>query len=186
MTKDRDEATAEIERLDRFFGGEERGEVPIDLLRASGLDLPDDDSLLDDATLHTRLWELIIAMAGIGMVLEDTDHLSDRGLYRFLVTDGLKEEAPLSPGALSTWHLSAIGCGSEEDGLIHLRYYADDDARQRWEREFGGPIPLKEPLPFDRDRLLPISRDGKAVVQQDAARRGLDLLCSRLASPFAR
>ncbi|HXH90532.1 MAG TPA: hypothetical protein VNN25_03050 [Thermoanaerobaculia bacterium] len=57
MSDDHD-PLAEIERLDRFFDGDEEGERPIDVLRASGVSIPDERDL-DDATLHARLWELI-------------------------------------------------------------------------------------------------------------------------------
>ena len=146
---------AELERLDRFYEGEEEGERPIDVLRGKGVSIPDERDL-DDDSLHARLWEIIDAMAGIGMVLESTDHLSDRELYRYLVSDALCEETVLSPpGSGGVWHLSPIGGGGEEDSEIYLRYYADDETRAEWLRDFGGIVPAKEKPPFDRDRLLP-------------------------------
>ncbi|HEX7679866.1 MAG TPA: hypothetical protein VF713_17185, partial [Thermoanaerobaculia bacterium] len=60
MSDDHD-PIAELERLDRFFDGEEEGERPIDVLRNNGVSIPDERDL-DDATLHTRLWDLINAM----------------------------------------------------------------------------------------------------------------------------
>jgi len=39
---------AEMERLDRFFDGEEDGERPIDVLRSNGLSIPDDADLDDE------------------------------------------------------------------------------------------------------------------------------------------
>jgi hypothetical protein len=151
MKKTTDDVIAELERIDDFFDGGE-GQRPLDALRAGGMVIPDETSL-DDEALHQKLWELIAGMASIGMVLESTDHLSDRALYRYLVTDGLLEETPLF--GLGMWHLSPIGGGSEEDNEIYLRYYADDKTRARWKSEFGETLPPKEPLPFDRDRRLP-------------------------------
>lgn len=142
----------ELERLDRFYDGEEDGEVPIEVLRARGFVIPPDDSL-DDQTLHTKLWELIHAMFSIGMVIEFTDHLSDRELYRYLVNDQLLQPTILSEGGF--WHLSPIGGGSEEDNEIWLRYYADDEDREDWKRDFEEILPPKERPPHDRDRLLP-------------------------------
>jgi hypothetical protein len=142
---------AELERLDRFFDGEEEGERPIDVMRNDGISIPDEHELDDDA-LHGKLWEIINAMAALGMFLDSTDHLSDRELYRYLVTDALCEETILGSGH---WHISPIGGGSEEDNEIYLRYYADDEDRKDWQRDFEGTIPAKEKLPFDRDRLLP-------------------------------
>jgi len=89
------------------------------------------------------------------MYLDSTDHMSDRELYRYLLTDGLLEETILSDNPASAWHLSPIGGGSEEDNEIYLRFYADDEDRARWEKDFREPIPPKEPKPFDRDSRLP-------------------------------
>lgn len=146
---------AELERLDRFLEGEEEGARPLEVLRAKGLEIPDEPPG-DDEALHKKLWEVIEAMAAIGLYVESTDHMSDRELYRYLVSDALREETFLSDDPASAWHLSPIGGGSEEDNEIYLRYYADDERRADWKKDFGEPIPPKEPLPFDRDRLLPV------------------------------
>jgi hypothetical protein len=148
-TTDDDDVIAELARSQDFPAGDEASDRPLDVLRARGMDIPDEASL-DDAAVTRKLWELIEGMAAIGMELESTDHLSDRELYRYLVTDGLLEEAILGGG----WHLSPIGSGSDEDSEIYLRYYADDAERAHWEKSFGGPLPPKEPKPYDRDRLL--------------------------------
>jgi hypothetical protein len=155
MSDDDHDPIAEIERLDRFFDGEEEGERPIDVLRAKGITIPD-EATLDDESLHTKLWEVINGMASIGMYVDSTDHMSDRELYRYLVTDALCEETILpAEGSGGGWHVSPIGSGSEEDNDIYLRYYAGDDMREHWLRDFGEPIPPREKPPWDRDRLLP-------------------------------
>jgi len=85
---------AELERMDRFFDGEEAGEIPLEVLRANGIDipaLPPEDA----AALRAKLFEIIDAMFEIGMVVESTDHLSDAELYRFLVDDALLQETIL-------------------------------------------------------------------------------------------
>ena len=143
---------AELERLDSFLDGTEAGEVPLELLRERGIDLPEETTLTDE-DLHRRLWEVIGAMAAMGLYLDSTDHLSDRELYRFLV-HALQEETMLSNDPDSAWHLSPIGGGSEEDNEIYLRYYADEEDRRRW-AEDGAPVPAHESLLFDRTRLLP-------------------------------
>jgi hypothetical protein len=144
---------AELERIDRFFEGDEPGEIPIEVLRAEGMDIPQ-VAPEDAAALRAKLFEIIEAMFEIGMVVESTDHLSDAELYRFLVDDALLHETIISVAG-GTWHISPIGSGSEEDNAIYLRYYADDDYREQWHREFGDPLPPKEKAPYDRDRLLP-------------------------------
>ncbi len=151
---DDDDPIAEIERLDRFFDGEEDGERPLEVLRARGVELPEESSL-DDEALHQKLTELFDEMAGIGMLIDSTNHLSDRELYRYLLTDALLEETILPRSSAGAWHMSPIGGGSREDNDIYLRYYADDETRERWQRDFRDPLPPKEKPPFDRDRLLP-------------------------------
>ncbi|HXH92721.1 MAG TPA: hypothetical protein VNN25_14155 [Thermoanaerobaculia bacterium] len=154
MSDDHD-PLAEIERLDRFFDGDEEGERPIDVLRDRGVSIPDERDL-DDGTLHARLWELINAMAATGVFVESTNHLSDRELYRYLVKDALREETILpTPGSGGGWHLSPLG-DSDEDTEIYLRYFADDKTREHWHRDFGVTLPPKGKPPFDRDRLLPV------------------------------
>src|SRR5688572_21968808 len=46
-------------------------------LKAAGVDLPEPDTLDDDA-VHAVLWETIAALSRLGCYLEQTDHLSDR------------------------------------------------------------------------------------------------------------
>lgn len=146
---------AELERIDRFFEGEEAGEIPLEVLRARGMDIPQ-VSPEDSAVLRAKLMEIVEAMYEIGIAVEQTDHLSDAELYRFLVDDALLQETIISVGGGGgTWHISPNGAGSAEDDAIFLRYYADDETRERWHREFGCPLPPKETLPYDRDRLLP-------------------------------
>ena len=69
---------------------------------------------------------------------------------------GVREEVVIFPkdprGAM---HLDLIGSGSEEDTDVYLRYYADDEARERWAKKFNVKLPPKEQLPYDRDRHLP-------------------------------
>ena len=143
---------AELERLDRFYEGEEEGERPIDVLRNKGISIPDERDL-DDDSLHARLWEIINGMAGVGMVLESTDHLSDRELYRYLVSDALCEETILSPPGCGVWHLSPIGGGGEEDaarrrlrdrGEHAARISRGDRERLREVRQAGGCVQVGE------------------------------------------
>jgi hypothetical protein len=145
-----------LEKLDRFLGGEEKGVIPLEVLRAKGHDFPADDMAFDDAAMRAKLWEVLEAMAELGMVIDQTDHLSDRELYRYLVADALLVEEFL--GGMT--NLSPIGGGSEEDNQIYLRYYADDEDRTMWQRDFEEKLPAKEKPPYDRDRLLAAFYDG--------------------------
>jgi hypothetical protein len=122
--------------------------------RGRAMEPPDE---LDDAALSTKVGELLRVLGTMHCFVEQTDHLSDRELYTWLWTDGLREETPDPSGfAGGAWHTSPIGSCNEEDMVIFLRYYANEEERRCWHEEFpGDPLPSHEPLPYDRDRNLP-------------------------------
>jgi hypothetical protein len=54
------------------------------------------------------------------------------------------------------YHVQPLGACGEEDNQLYLKYYADEDWRRDWHKNFPeDPIPTHEDLPYDRDRLLP-------------------------------
>ena len=111
---------------------------------------------LDDKSLHAKLHEVICALATIHCFLHDTDHLSDRELYTWLWTDGLREETPNLSKLCGAWHTSPIGSCTDQDTAIFLKYYASKTERRLWKKDFpNDPLPLHCPLPYDRDRILP-------------------------------
>ena len=124
-------------------------------LEEIGVSLPAADTL-DEPSLYLKLWEMGGALAGLGVVLESTEHLSDRELYILLVSDLLREEATIMPASAGwTYHISPIGSGSEEDMQIHHRYYASEEERQSWLRQFPDEVlPAREPPRYERDARL--------------------------------
>jgi hypothetical protein len=126
----------------------------------SGVVLPPPEEL-DDAQVSSKVWEVIHAMAGLGAFLHSTDHLSDRELYTVLWREELREPGILLPDHLDfAWHIDLIGSGSEEDNLLRLKYYADEEERRQWREEWPKDfIPDHEDPPYDRDRLLPQAVD---------------------------
>lgn len=130
--------------------------APFDLLVRGGMELPEPEAL-DDAQLGPKLWEVIRGMAMLRHFLYSTDHLSDRELYEALWRDILRQEVPDMPVDMdSAWHIDLLGSGSEEDSQLYLRYYADEDYRRDWAKDWpDDPMPPSEKPPFDRDRLLP-------------------------------
>ena len=131
------------------------------LLENSGFEIPTPKKL-SDAKLTTTLTEIIEQMASMGAYLLHTNHLSDRELYEYLYSDGLREEAVLFPENPSyAYMIDLTGSGSEEDNEIYLKYYADKEHREQWAVDWpDDAIPDHEDPPFDRDRHLPQSPIG--------------------------
>jgi hypothetical protein len=144
--------------LEAFDSAEEK--ALFDALIEGGVALPPPEEL-DDTQVSSKLWEVIHAMAGLGAFLHSTDHLSDRELYAELWRDALREPGVLLPDHLDyAVHIDLISSGSEEDILLRLKYYADEEERQQWREDFPEDlIPDHEDLPYDRDRLLPQAED---------------------------
>ncbi len=128
------------------------------LLENSGLEIPAPDQL-DDTTLTSKLKEIVERMASMGAYLLHTNHLTDRELYDYLYSDGLREEAVLFPENPSyAYMIDLTGSGSETDNQNYLKFYADEEHRQQWARDWpDDSIPEHEEPPFDRDRFLPQS-----------------------------
>jgi hypothetical protein len=125
-------------------------------LENAGVSLPAPDSL-NDEELKAKLWEIIQKLALLHVFVEQTDHVSDRELYAHLWTDSLREETKALPLAANCMcHIQLLGGCSEEDMQLYLKYYADDDFRRQWQKDWPeDPIPAHEDPPYDRDRLLP-------------------------------
>ena len=81
------------------------------------------------------------------IVLDYTDHLSDRELYRIILYKILpqNEKKIELPGAYRHWDCSrADECGDElEDARIWLTYYASDRQRECWKAVYGDRVPEK-------------------------------------------
>ena len=131
-------------------------------LESAGVSLPAPDSLKDEE-LTAKLWEVIQKLALLHVYIDQTDHLSDRELYAHLWTESLREETKALPlAANSACHIQLLSSGSEEDNLLYLKYYADDDFRRYWKKDFpDDPIPEHVDPPYDRDRKLPKANYGE-------------------------
>ncbi len=125
-------------------------------LLAAGIELPP-SAEIDDAAVTTKLWEVIHAMAARNTFIRTTNHLSDRELYEYLWSDGLREFPPEFPvGSGWNHHLDLLSSGSEDDNFLYLEYYADEEYRAQWAADWpDDPMPAHVDPPYDRDRRLP-------------------------------
>jgi len=105
--------------------------------------------LLDDDDLHAALWNTIYKLFENRIVLDFTDHLSDRQLYCLIARDILPspEKKIDSPHNYLHWDCSDAG----GDADVWLRYYASDDDREYWSEELKGQLPPRELPPYSRD-----------------------------------
>ena len=123
------------------------------------------EELEDEEGVHEALWELIAALATIRVFICFTDHLSDRELYRLLEQEVLPgKTVEMEEGSEWNQHFDIAEfptAGYPEPSDIYLAYYADDETREQWERDFPEmPIPPKVSAPYDRDRFLPSFEKG--------------------------
>tara|TARA_E500000081_G_scaffold141702_1_gene159859 strand:- start:4 stop:594 length:591 start_codon:yes stop_codon:yes gene_type:complete len=111
---------------------------------------PDDFSteLEGEDALHKVLWETIYRLFEKRIVLEFTDHLSDRELYQLIFRDILPSEEKKIADIDSYLHWDCADASRNPE--IYLRYYASDQERLEWEDEHGYPPPQRIRAPFPR------------------------------------
>jgi hypothetical protein len=109
---------------------------------------------LDDEQLCERLWDVIERLHAKRIVLDHTDHLSDRELYALIRRDILP--SPLKrvdlPDNYVHWDCSATLEGYE---TVWLTYYASDEEREIWRLEEGRDPPPRLVPPHPR--ALPVA-----------------------------
>ena len=142
---------------ERILACESEGPYTSDFERLvkRGIELPAPDTV-DDAILTVKLWEVIHALDELHVMLECTNHLSDRELYTQLWSHSLRVEVPVSDYEDDgDWHLDMVSTGSEENIRAWLMYYADEKTRLRWQKNHPDyDMPARARAPYDRDRVL--------------------------------
>lgn len=127
-------------------------------LTNAGLEVPPPDHL-NDAELREKLWQVINRMASLGAYLHNTNHVSDRELYSYLYHDALREPTvlfPENPGF--AYGIDLLGSGSDEDTELYMRYYAEEEYRNEWAKQFPDFVmPPREDPRYNRDENLPKS-----------------------------
>ena len=120
--------------------------------------LPPAPEDLSDEQLAPALKGVIDALARFHTYLHNTNHLSDRELYQHIWRESLDEAVPeaMIHSLAGVYVIDMLGSGSDEDMQLYMKYYADEEERESWTREFpDDPMPPSEAPPHDRDRLLP-------------------------------
>jgi hypothetical protein len=110
------------------------------------LELPHPETL-DDAALHDVLWHTIQQLFDKRIVLDFTDHLSDRQLYCLIYRDILPSPEKKIDASQHYLHWDCADAGGEPE--VWLRYYASEEDRRNW-AESGDPLPPSEPPPYPR------------------------------------
>ena len=137
----------ENEFLASMLAWERAPTLPISRWLDPELALPSPDKLTD-AQLHDLLWETIERLYAQRIVLEFTDHLTDRQLYCLICRDILPaEEKKLDlPKNYLRWHCIDF----DEDAETWLKYYASRDEREAWSCETGQALPPSLTPPYPR------------------------------------
>jgi hypothetical protein len=104
---------------------------------------------LDDDQVRERLWETIERLYSKRIVLDYTDHLSDRELYSLIRRDILPATVKRVdlPDNYIHWDCSAT---QDEDPTVWLMYYASDEERDQWGAEQGCEPPPRRVPPHPR------------------------------------
>jgi len=104
---------------------------------------------LDDEQVHHRLWQVIERLYEKRVVLDYTDHLSDRELYAVVRRDILPAAVKRVdlPDNYFHWDCSA---GDAEDMTAWLTYYASEQEREQWQLEEGRDPPPRQVPAYPR------------------------------------
>src|SRR3954451_17167638 len=137
----------ENEFLAQMLAWERAPVLPISKWFEPELALPAPDQL-NDQQIRTLLTETIKKLYSRRIVLDFTDHLSDRQLYCLIMRDILPSpEKKLDlPRNYLHWHFLDI----ETQPEIWLMYYASDEEREVWAEEPGQELPPKQKPPHPR------------------------------------
>lgn len=136
----------ENEYLASMLAWERAPVVPIAQWFEPELQLPHPDGL-DQQALHDILWDTIQKLFDKRIVLDFTDHLSDRQLYCLVYRDILPSPEKKIDSLVHYLHWDCADAGGDPE--VWLRYYASDEDRRNW-AEAGEPLPPPEPPPYPR------------------------------------
>lgn len=137
----------ENEYLESMLAWERAPVLPIGEWFEPKLELPRPDTLTDEQ-LHDILWDTIQKLYDRRVVLDFTDHLSDRQLYCLIFRDILPSPEKKLDRADNYLHWDCADAGGDPE--VWLRYYASEEDRRGWKESGSGPLPPSTPLPYPR------------------------------------
>ena len=104
---------------------------------------------LADENLHEILWDVINKLHKKRIVLDFTDHLSDRDLYALIYRDILPSREKMIVSGRNYLHWDCTG--PNRDPEVWLRYYATEEDREYWAETYHLPLPKRIDPPHPRD-----------------------------------
>ena len=111
------------------------------------LHLPTPD-LLDEESLRKVLRQTIQRFFEKHIVLDFTDHLSDRQLYCLIFRDILSAQEKFIERRSNYLHWDCANVDGDPE--TWLRFYASDEERRAWAKETADPLPVVEDPPHHR------------------------------------
>ena len=139
---------AENDFLESMLEWERAPMLPICQWFQPELTLPHPDEL-PEIRLRELLYDTVDRLFSKHIVLDFTDHLTDRQLYCLLYRDILPTHEKLLRRANNYLHWDCANIDGDPDAW--LRYYASEEERQTWTEETEGYLPPVEDPPFPRD-----------------------------------
>jgi hypothetical protein len=122
----------ENEFLASMLAWEQAPILPISRWFVPELSIPHPDAL-DDGALHEKLWGTIRTLFTQRIVLDFTDHLSDRQLYCLIYRDILPATEKKIESSRNYLHWDCAN--THDDPVLWLQYYASDEDRAAWAEE---------------------------------------------------
>ncbi len=111
------------------------------------LQLPSPDTV-EDHQLRQLLNETVDKLFEKNIILDFTDHLTDRQLYCLIYRDILPAHEKLIARRSNYLHWDCANTDGDPD--TWLRYYASEDDRNAWAEETEGYLPPVEAPPYQR------------------------------------
>jgi hypothetical protein len=102
---------------------------------------PPRPAALSDQDLRDILWDVVGKLYEKRIVLDFTDHLTDREFYSLIYRDILPSREKKIDVGTNYLHWDCAGAGGDPE--VWLRYYASDAERDAWAEMYRQPLPVR-------------------------------------------